>query len=118
MNKRAANLILYGMIAGAVLGAAGGLVAGPFFLNIKFIGTIFLNALKMVVIPLIVASMIVGVTTLGDIRKLGPTALKTLMYYLVTTGFSVLIGIILVAVAAATVLVTFRELMPEKVARD
>jgi Na+/H+-dicarboxylate symporter len=96
MNKKAANFILYGMIAGAVLGAAGGLLAGPFFLSIKFIGTIFLNALKMVVIPLIIASMIVGVTTLGDIRKLGPTALKTLLYYLATTGFSVLIGIILV----------------------
>jgi Na+/H+-dicarboxylate symporter len=50
----------------------------------------------MVVIPLIVASMIVGVTSLGDFRKLGRTTGKTLLYYLVTTGFSVLIGIILV----------------------
>jgi Na+/H+-dicarboxylate symporter len=84
------------MIAGAVFGAAGGLPVGPFFLNIKFIGTIFLNALRMVVIPLFVASVIVGVTTLGDIRKLGPTAVKTLVYYSATIGFAVLIGIILV----------------------
>jgi len=40
--------------------------------------------------------MIVGVTTLGDVSKLGRTTGKTLLYYLVTTGFSVLIGLILV----------------------
>ncbi len=96
MSRKIANIILIGMIAGAVLGVLGGLFAGQFFLSISFIGTIFLNALKMVVVPLIIASMIVGVTSLGDIRKLGRTTGKTLLYYVVTTGFSVLIGLILV----------------------
>ncbi len=96
MNKKAANLILYGMIAGAVLGLMGGLWLGDFMLSIKFLGTMFLNALKMVVVPLVVASIIIGVTSLGDIRKLGRTAGKTLAYYMTTTGFSVLVGIILV----------------------
>ena len=95
MNRNTNNLILIGMILGAVLGVLGGLWLGEFFLSIKFIGTIFLNALKMIVIPIIVASMIVGVTSLGDISKLGKTTGKTLLYYLITTGFSVLIGIIL-----------------------
>jgi Na+/H+-dicarboxylate symporter len=84
------------MIAGAALGAVGGYYFGDALLKIKFLGTIFLNALKMVVVPLIVASMIVGVTSLGDIRKLGGTTVKTLLYYLVTTSFSVIVGIILV----------------------
>ena len=84
------------MIAGAVLGAVCGYFFGDFMLDIKFLGTIFLNALKMVVVPLVVASMIVGVASLGDIRKLGRTSLKTLAYYLTTTGISVLIGIVLV----------------------
>ncbi|MEW6412401.1 MAG: dicarboxylate/amino acid:cation symporter [Candidatus Zixiibacteriota bacterium] len=96
MTSKTGNIILIGMIAGAILGVLGGLYMGDFFLQISFIGTIFLNALKMVVIPLIIASMIVGVTSLGDIRKLGRTTGKTLLYYLVTTGLSVLIGIILV----------------------
>ena len=96
MNQKTGNLILIGMVAGAILGVIGGLYLGQFFLSIKFIGTIFLNALKMVVVPLIVASMIVGVTSLGNISKLGKTTGKTLLYYLVTTGFSVLIGIIVV----------------------
>ena len=96
MDKKSSNYILYGMIAGAVLGVVSGFYISEFMLSIKFIGTIFLNALKMVVVPLIVASMIVGVTTLGDIRKLGKTTGKTLLYYFITTGFSVLIGIIVV----------------------
>ena len=96
MTGKTGNYILVGMILGAVLGALGGYFLPEFFLSIKFIGTLFLNALKMVVVPLIVASMIVGVTSLGDIRKLGGIAWKTIFYYLVTTSFSVLIGIILV----------------------
>ncbi|UCE24957.1 MAG: dicarboxylate/amino acid:cation symporter [Candidatus Zixiibacteriota bacterium] len=96
MTGRIGNIILIGMITGAVLGLMGGLWLGDFMLSIKFLGTMFLNALKMVVVPLVVASIIIGVTSLGDIRKLGRTAGKTLAYYMATTGFSVLVGIILV----------------------
>ena len=96
MNGKTGNYILIGMVLGAILGALGGYFFGDIFIQIKFLGTIFLNALKMIVIPLIVASMIVGVTSLGDIRKLGRTTGKTILYYLATTGMAVLIGIILV----------------------
>lgn len=96
MTGKTGNIILIGMISGAILGVLGGLYLGEIFLHIKFLGTIFLNALKMVVVPLVVASIIVGVTSLGDIRKLGRTTEKTILYYLATTGFSVFVGIILV----------------------
>lgn len=96
MSRRASNIILAGMVSGAVLGVLGGYYFGDMMSQIKFLGTIFLNALKMIVVPLIIASMIVGVTSLGDIRKLGRTTGKTISYYLATTGFSVLIGIVLV----------------------
>jgi len=116
MKKRTANIILAGMIAGAVLGVIGGYYFGDILLEIKFIGTIFLNALKMVVIPLIVASIIVGVTSLGDMRKLGGTALKTMLYYLATTGFSVLVGIILVnIIQPGSGVEAFEAYVPEKV---
>ena len=98
MTARSGNLILIGMIAGAILGVLGGLFLGDFMLNLKFLGTIFLNALRMVVIPLVVASMIVGVTSLGDVRTLGRTGLKTLAFYLFTTGASVFVGLVLVNV--------------------
>jgi len=96
MDKGTGNIVLIAMIVGAALGALGGYFVGEWFLAIEFLGTMFLNALKMVVVPLIVASMIVGVTSLGDIAKLGKTAGKTILYYMVTTGVSVLIGIVLV----------------------
>ncbi len=96
MTSRTGNIILVGMVAGALLGFLGGLYLSDLFLDLQFIGVLFLNALKLVVVPLIVASMIMGVASLGDIRKLGRTAAKTLAYYLVTTGFAVIIGIVLV----------------------
>ncbi len=119
MGRKTGNIILLGMIVGAVLGAVGGYFFGDMLLKIRFIGTIFLNALRMVVVPLIVASMIVGVTSLGDIRKLGGTAVKTLLYYLATTGFSVLIGIILVnIIQPGSGVESFGAYIPERVAES
>jgi len=96
MTGRTGKIILINMILGAILGAFGGLYAGDIFIQTEFIGKLFMNSLMMVVVPLIVASMIVGVTSLGDIRKLGRTSGKTLLYYLTTTGISVFIGLVLV----------------------
>ncbi|UCD17989.1 MAG: cation:dicarboxylase symporter family transporter, partial [Candidatus Zixiibacteriota bacterium] len=96
MNSKRGNIILPAMIVGAILGVLGGYFLSDIMVHIKFLGTIFLNALKMIVVPLIIASLIIGVTSLGDIRRLGRTAGKTLLYYIATTSFSVLIGIILV----------------------
>ncbi len=119
MTKKTGNLILTGMLIGTILGVVGGIYAGDFFIEIRFIGTMFLNALKMIVVPLIVASMIVGVTTLGDVSKLGKTTGKTLLYYLVTTGFSVLIGIILVNLIKPGVGVeSFGAFIPDLVANS
>lgn len=78
------------------MGALLGYWAPGVMSRLAFLGTIFLNALKMIVVPLIVASMIVGVTSLGDARKLGRTAFKTIMFYALTTGLSVLVGLVLV----------------------
>ncbi len=96
MNKQSGNIILLAMIGGAVLGVLGGFFLPEIMLAVSFLGTIFLNSLKMVVVPLVVASMIVGVTSLGDVRTLGRTGGKTIAYYLLTTGCSVLVGLILV----------------------
>lgn len=119
MTKKSGNLILAGMLVGTILGVVGGIYASDLFLDIRFIGTMFLNALKMIVVPLIVASMIVGVTTLGDVSRLGKTTGKTLLYYLVTTGFSVLIGIILVNLIKPGVGVeSFGAFIPDLVANS
>ena len=61
-----------------------------------WIGEIFLSLLKMLVIPLIVSSMIVGISGLGDIRKVGKTGAITIIYFTITTAISVSIGLIMV----------------------
>ncbi len=65
---------------------------------IRFVGKLFLNLLNLLVIPLVISSLIVGIVSLGDIRHVGKTGLRTLIYYFVTTSIAVLIGIILVQV--------------------
>lgn len=62
----------------------------------KFCGDMFLQALKLLVIPLVVTSMICGITSLGDIRRVGRIGILTIVYYMTTTGIAVVIGIVLV----------------------
>lgn len=59
-------------------------------------GEIFLRILKMLVVPLVVASVMSGILGLGDIRKLGRPGLAAVTYYLVTTFLAVIVGLILV----------------------
>ena len=96
MSAAANRYIIPGIILGIILGGLLGSLLGESMLWAGFLGKFFLNALKMIVIPLIVTSMITGVISLGDVRRLGRTGAKTLLYYLTTTGISVAIGIILV----------------------
>lgn len=69
-----------------------------FFRLTSFSGKLFLNLLNLLVIPLVVASLITGVAALGDIRHVGRTGLRTVIYYFATTSIAVIIGIILVQV--------------------
>ena len=57
------------IFAGLVLGAVAGLIYGPDAEIIKPLGTAFIRLIKMVVVPLIFASLLVGVASLGDLRK-------------------------------------------------
>ncbi len=63
---------------------------------IGWMGVIFLRALKMIIIPLILSSLISGVTNIGTGENLGRLGLKTISYYLVTSTFAILTGLFLV----------------------
>lgn len=63
---------------------------------IQLLGDLFLNALKMLILPLIVAAVVSSVAGLGDVRKLGRLGGVTLLYYFITTVVAVTIGLILV----------------------
>ena len=81
-----------------VLGVAVGLLLGEKAGHIKVVGDIFIRLLKMIIIPLILASMVAGIVSLGDVRKLGRIGLRTFVYYTATTLLAVLVGLILVNV--------------------
>jgi len=103
------TLIMVGLIAGVV---AGQLLHDPDFgvtmsdndhahataiIALHFVGdTIFLGLLKMLIIPLIASSVIVGVTSVGDFRELGKIGIATLVYYVATMAIAAAIGLILV----------------------
>src|ERR1700736_546058 len=96
----AATPILVAMAIGAVVGwyvGPEGKVGGIQVLGLfEFLGTIFINLLKMVVVPLISASIITGVASVGTGRDLGRLGVKTLAFYVFTTLLSVLIALALV----------------------
>jgi len=83
--------ILIGFIIGIILGA----IWGPGISWIQPIGTIFLNLLKMLIVPLIFSSLVVGVSSIADPKKLGRVAGKTIAYYLVTTAIAIIIGLLI-----------------------
>ncbi len=92
------------VIAGIILGALYAWSSITFGWNqftvyyIKPLGDIFINVLKLIAVPMVLFSVILGVTSLKDINKLGKMGLKTLGLYLGTTMFSVTIGLVLVNV--------------------
>jgi solute carrier family 1 (high affinity glutamate transporter) protein 1 len=88
--------LLIGMLLGIVLGILLGGFAPSIGLSIAFIGDLFLQALFALVVPLVMSSMIVGIASLGDVRKLGSIGLRTVLFFMTTTGLAVLVGLILV----------------------
>jgi Na+/H+-dicarboxylate symporter len=93
------------ILLGLVLGLVYGLLSIQFGWSaditinwIKPIGTIFVKALKMIAVPLVLASLIIGVANIGDISKLSRMGGKTLGIFLITTIISTTIGLTLVNV--------------------
>lgn len=110
------NTLLYLMLIGIVVGGLCGWIFGKEMLAVDWIGEMFLDTLKMLVIPLIVSSMIVGIAGLGDIRKVGKAGTITLIYFLSTTGIAVLAGIVVVNIMQPGLGVELTADIPEKVA--
>lgn len=99
--------ILIGLVAGAAVGClANALVgqnvlpAGPVDWVVKNVarpvGAVFLNLLFLAILPLVFASLALGVTRLGGTGNLGRIGAKTILYFLVTTAFAAVIGLTLV----------------------
>lgn len=92
--------ILISLVLAAVMGAwtgTEGTIFGIHWLAIyTFIGTLFLNALKMIVVPLVVSAIITGVANVGSQGGFGRLGSKTIGYYVLTSFIAILIGLFLV----------------------
>src|SRR5690606_22678884 len=87
--------ILLAALAGTLSGTDSGLFGVTFYQVYDFVGTLFLNALRMIIVPLVMSSIIVGVASLSrdDLGRLGG---KPLAYYMLTSTLAILVGLLLV----------------------
>tara|TARA_Y100001954_G_C15816427_1_gene607754 strand:- start:1186 stop:2598 length:1413 start_codon:yes stop_codon:yes gene_type:complete len=101
-NKKNRLALHWQVITGLLLGVLYAWLSIKFGWNqftldwIQPIGDIFINILKLIAVPLVLFSIIGGVASLGDIKKLGRIGAKTLGIYLATTMFAVIVGLTLV----------------------
>ncbi len=95
-------IILAAIVGGIVFNSFEATGVEPTLFGVRYlaifdyIGTIFLNALKMIIVPLITSSIIVGVAGIGSGGNLGALGGKTLLFYATTTLAAILVGLILI----------------------
>ena len=103
MNKQAA--IVVGLVAGLVLGLTAAPTGSPMLLSIAEgvapLGQAFVNLVRMVVIPLVAATIFTGVAGLGDPRRLGKLGGATLLFFFGTTFIAIVIGLVTMKTALA-----------------
>lgn len=81
------------VIGALVLGIVVGLLWGPDAASIKWIGDFFVRAIRMLVVPLIFFSIVAGVASIGDLRKLGAVGWRALLLFVVTGQIAVWLGL-------------------------
>ncbi|MBT9135590.1 MAG: Proton/glutamate-aspartate symporter [Firmicutes bacterium] len=103
---RLANRIFVGLILGVLFGLMLYSVRDTTWVKnlmtyfISPVGDAFIRAIRMIVVPLVLASIAVGTASLGDIKKIGRIGGKIISFYLVTTAIAIIIGLILAVVIA------------------
>ncbi|MDZ7663228.1 dicarboxylate/amino acid:cation symporter [Thiohalophilus sp.] len=88
--------LILAVVIGAWAGQEGRLFGVQLYSVFDFVGSLFLNALKMIIVPLIVASIIVGIAGIGGGHGLARLGGKTILYYMVTSLAAILIGLFFV----------------------
>ena len=82
------------VLIGLVLGAIFGLVFGQEFQPLTLVGKVFIDLLKMLVGLMVFASIVTGICHINDPKKLGRIGLRTILFYLGTTGIAITVGIL------------------------
>ena len=82
--------LVLAIIVGLILGEKGATFASSY---IKPFGTIFLNLIKFIVCPIVLFSIMSGIVSMRDVKKVGSIGLKTVVFYLCTTAIAIIIGL-------------------------
>lgn len=85
--------LIWQIILAFVLAIVVGIIFGEKTKYVQPLGDLFLRLIKFIIIPLILSTIVVGVTSSGDIKKLGRLGGKTISYYLVTSLIAISIGL-------------------------
>ena len=85
--------LLLGIVVGVVLGSTGLKDVATNYL--KPFGDIFVNLLKFIVVPVVLISMIDGILSMDDMKKVGAVGWKTVLYFLCTTAIACVIGLVM-----------------------
>lgn len=90
--------LLIGIICGVIMGGVVGSLFPETGVKLNFIGHLFINALKMIVLPLIIVSITLSIMKLGNTKELGTLGFRSIIYYSFTTAIAVFIGIMVVLI--------------------
>ncbi|SPJ34793.1 dicarboxylate/amino acid:cation symporter [Kushneria phyllosphaerae] len=82
------------IMAGLLLGIIAGWLLGDHAQWLSPIGTLFINAIKMLIVPLVFTSLISGIVSMGDPAKMGRIGGKAVALYLITTAFAIALGML------------------------
>lgn len=86
--------VIYKILIALILGAIVGAIVGDKITVIKPLGDLFIRLLKMIVMPIVLASLVVGAASISP-AKLGKVGVKIIIYYLITSAFAVLFGLLM-----------------------
>ena len=91
-SKKKINIAFLNLAA-MILGAVLGLLFGETMCSFKFIGNIWLNCIKMILVPLVTCMVVTAIGSQKDLSTLGRIALRIMIYYFATTIIAILIGL-------------------------
>lgn len=103
--------IFIAMIFGAIMGLA----FGPAMKSLGFIGTIWLNCVKMIVIPMVLVTIITGIISQKDLGSLGRIAVRIIVYYILTTLVATIVGLVVTNILRPGEFANFTGLASKKV---
>lgn len=88
--KRVLGALLVGIVVGSIWGEGAG--------SIQFIGTLFVDLIRMLIIPLIFTTIVAGMVSMGDPKRMGSIGLKAILLFMATTFFAIVIGLTLATI--------------------